>query len=175
MNRKVLGVGLVLTVPLVGLLLASLGRDVSAVRSPLIGRPAPAFSLPPVGGGPRVSLADLRGQPVVLNFWATWCVPCYQEHGVLTQSAAALAGRVRFLGVVYEDDEESVQSFLRQQGGSYPSLMDDQGRAAVAYGVYGVPETYFLDANGTVVAKYVGPLDQTQLAAQLEKAHGARP
>jgi cytochrome c biogenesis protein CcmG/thiol:disulfide interchange protein DsbE len=173
-NRRVLGVGLCVALPLVGLLVASLGRDTHAVRSPLVGRPAPGFSLVPVGGGPRVSLADLRGQPVVLNFWATWCVPCYEEHGVLTRAARAMEGRVRFLGVVYEDDEEAVQSFVREQGGSYPSLLDEQGRTAVAYGVFGVPETYFLDAGGTVVAKHLGPLAEAQLAAQLDKARAGR-
>lgn len=175
MNRRALLVGLCLTVPLIGLLLASLGRETHAVRSPLIGRPAPAFSLLPAGGGPRVSLADLRGQPVVLNFWATWCGPCHDEHGILVRAAQALAGRVRFVGVAYEDDEESVRQFVRQNGGGYPSLMDEHGRTAIAYGVYGVPETFFLDAGGRIVAKHTGPLGEAQLAAQLDKAAAVTP
>jgi cytochrome c biogenesis protein CcmG/thiol:disulfide interchange protein DsbE len=173
LNRRVLAVGLVLALLLVGVLMAGLGRDMT-VRSPLVGRPAPGFSLRPVGGGTPVGLAELRGQPAVINFWATWCVPCYQEHGVLTRAAGALAGRVRFVGVVYEDSEENVQSFGREHGAGYPSLVDPDGRMAIAYGIFGVPETYFLDANGTVVSKYIGPLDDRRLAAELAKA-GLRP
>ena len=173
MNRRVLAVGLVLTLPLVGVLLAGLGRDLT-VRSPLVGRPAPAFSLRPVGGGPPVGTAELRGRPAVVNFWATWCVPCYQEHGVLTAAARELEGRARFVGVIYQDTEENVQRFARDQGASYPSLVDADGRAAIAFGIFGVPETYFLDASGTIVSKHIGPLDAQTLAARLAQA-GLRP
>ena len=169
MNRRILAVGLLLTLPLVGVLVAGLGRDLT-VRSPLVGRPAPAFSLRPVGGGTPLGTAELRGKPAVVNFWATWCVPCYQEHGVLTRAARALEGRVRFVGVVYEDSEENVMGFVREQGSSYPSLLDDDGKTAIAYGIFGVPETFFLDAGGTVVSKFVGPLDDARLAAELRKA-----
>ena len=174
MNRRVFSVGLVLVVPLIGVLMAGLGRDPRVVRSPLVGRPAPAFSLPPVGGGAPVSLAELRGRPAVLNFWATWCVPCLEEHGVLREAARSLEGRVQFLGIVYQDDEANVARFLGQHGRTYPSLLDDHGRTAIAYGIYGVPETFFLDPNGTVVAKYTGPLDPAELAANLRKA-GLQP
>jgi cytochrome c biogenesis protein CcmG/thiol:disulfide interchange protein DsbE len=172
-NRRVLAVGLVLTLPLVGVLMAGLGRNMT-VRSPLVGRAAPAFSLKPVGGGQPIGTAELRGQPAVVNFWATWCVPCYQEHAVLTRAARTLEGRVRFVGVVYEDSEENVARFSRDQGASYPSLVDTEGRTAIAYGIFGVPESYFLDANGTIVSKYIGPLDEQTLAAELAKA-GFRP
>jgi cytochrome c biogenesis protein CcmG/thiol:disulfide interchange protein DsbE len=173
-NRKVFAVGLILTLPLVGVLMAGLGRDLT-VRSPLVGRAAPAFSLPRVGGGgPPVGTSDLRGQPAVVNFWATWCVPCYQEHGVLTAAARELEGRVRFVGVIYEDSEDNVREFSRKHGEAYPSLLDEAGRTAIAYGIFGVPETYFLDASGTIVAKHVGPLDEASLAAQLRKA-GLKP
>jgi cytochrome c biogenesis protein CcmG/thiol:disulfide interchange protein DsbE len=168
-NRRILLVGLLLTLPLVGVLMAGLGRDMT-VRSPLVGRAAPAFSLPPVGGGVALGTAELRGQPAVVNFWATWCVPCYQEHGTLTRAARALEGKARFVGVIYQDSEENVQEFVRKQGSAYPSLMDENGRTAIAYGIFGVPETYFLDAGGTVVSKYVGPLDDAQLALELRKA-----
>ena len=168
LNPRVLAVGAVLTLPLLGVLVAALGRDMT-VRSPLIGRPAPAFSLPPAGGGTPVGTAELRGQPAVVNFWATWCVPCYQEHGVLTRAASALKGRVRFVGVVYEDSEENVLRFANEYGASYPSLLDPEGRTAIAYGIFGVPETYFIDGNGTVVSKYVGPLSDARLAYELEK------
>jgi cytochrome c biogenesis protein CcmG/thiol:disulfide interchange protein DsbE len=93
---------------------------------------------------------------------------------VLTAAARELEGRVRFVGVIYEDSEDNVREFSRKHGKAYPSLLDEAGRTAIAYGIFGVPETYFLDASGTIVAKHVGPLDEASLAAQLRKA-GLKP
>jgi cytochrome c biogenesis protein CcmG/thiol:disulfide interchange protein DsbE len=159
----------------VGVLLANINHDPdpSLKRSPLVGRPAPAFTLPQAGGGPPLSLASLRGRPVVMNFWATWCVPCYQEHGVLLRGARQHGGAVQFLGIVYEDEEERVRAFLAQEGAAYPSLMDGSGRTAIAYGVYGVPETYFVDARGDIAHKHVGPLDDAALADGLRRITAA--
>jgi cytochrome c biogenesis protein CcmG/thiol:disulfide interchange protein DsbE len=170
-NRKVLLAGLAVVLPMVGLLLATIRRDPnpSLQRSPLVGRPAPPFLLVPVGGGPPVSLESLRGRPVVLNFWATWCVPCFQEHPVLLRAAREVGGRVQFLGVIYEDEEERVKAFLSEEGAAYPSLMDAEGRTAIAYGVFGVPETYFIDAQGAVADKHVGPLDEEAMAQSLRR------
>ena len=171
MNRKVLLIGLAAVLPLVGVLLANIKRDPdpSLQRSPLVGRPAPPFNLMPVGGGPAVSLEGLRGRPVVVNFWATWCGPCLQEHEVLQQAARAHSPQVQFLGVVYDDEEERVRAFLSQVGAAYPSLLDVNGRTAIAYGVYGVPETYFIDAQGKVVHKYTRPLDEARMAEFLNR------
>ena len=170
-NRKVLIGGLLVALPLIAVLLANLGRDPHVVRSPLVGRPAPAFTLPPVGGGAPVSLEQLRGKTVVVNFWATWCVPCFEEHAALSAAARGLRD-VTFLGIVYEDEEARTQEFLKQHGSAYPSLMDPEGRAAIAYGVFGVPETFFIDGSGTIVEKYVGPLQRSTIAALVERARG---
>ena len=170
MNRKVLLAGLIVVAPLLGVLFANLGRDPHQVESPLIGQPAPGFTLAPVGGGDPLSLEAFRGQAVVLNFWATWCIPCYEEHEVLTRTARAVGSDVQFLGVIYEDEEALESRFLRQQGSSYPSLLDPEGKTAIAFGVYGVPETFFIDASGTIVDKFVGPLNPDSLSAQLRKA-----
>jgi cytochrome c biogenesis protein CcmG/thiol:disulfide interchange protein DsbE len=171
-NRAVLVAGLAVTVPVLAILLLNLGRDPRIVESPLVGRPAPPFTLSRAGGGPAVSLAALRGKPVVLNFWATWCVPCYEEHGLLVAAARALAAEVQFLGVVWEDTEQQVLAYLRTQGSAYPSLLDPEGRTAIAYGIAGVPETFFIDGDGRIVAKVTGPVNQDNLKENLRKAMG---
>jgi len=175
MNRKVLGAGLALALPLIVVLFANIGRDPHSIESPLIGRPAPEFSLRPVGATESISLSSLRGHPVVVNFWATWCIPCVEEHGTLVRAAQQLRGDVQFLGVVYEDTEGPIADFLRQRGQAYPTLLDADGKTAIAYGVYGVPETYFVDAQGTITSKFVGPLDPATLDAQIQKARGIKP
>jgi cytochrome c biogenesis protein CcmG/thiol:disulfide interchange protein DsbE len=171
LNRKVLAAGLVLVLPLFAVLVLNLGRDPHALRSPLVGRPAPAFELRPVGGGAPVSLAALRGKPIVVNFWATWCMPCLEEHAAL--QAGARASGAQFLGIVYEDEEGNVNNFIKQRGSSYPSLMDEGGRTAIAYGVGGVPETYFINSAGTIVRKFAGPLNPEALADLLRQVQGA--
>lgn len=175
MNRKVLGAGLALSLPLLVILFANLGRDPHAVASPLIGRTAPPFSLSPVDGGPPISLASLKGRPVVVNFWATWCIPCLEEHAALSTAAERLGSGAQFLGVVYEDEAPQVQRFLEQRGKAYPSLLDGDGKTAIAYGVYGVPETYFIDPQGTIVAKFVGPQDPPTHDKHLALARGEKP
>jgi len=171
-NPKILAAGLLAVLPLLAVLFLNLGRDPHAIESPLIGRSAPPFSLSPAGGGPAISLESLRGRPVVINFWATWCVPCFQEHAVLVQGAKALAPGVQFVGIVYEDEEPRVLQFLDERGSAYPSLMDPEAKTAIAYGVAGVPETYFIDAAGSVVTKYVGPLNSRLLSALVDKSRG---
>lgn len=172
MNRKVLLIGAAVVIPVIVLLVMSLGRNPHKVQSPLIGKQAPSFALRSAGSEDVLDLAALRGSPVVINFWATWCVPCYQEHGVLTEGARQMPS-VRFVGVVYDDEENKALQFLQQYGSSYPSLMDNQGKTAIAYGVYGVPETFFLDATGRIVAKHEGPLTRESLTANIEKASGS--
>lgn len=172
MNRKVLLAGLVVVLPLLAVLVLNLGRDPHVLRSPLVGQAAPPFDLLPAGGGAPMSLASLRGKPVVLNFWATWCMPCLEEHAALVAGARRYAPSVQFLGIVYEDEEAKVTSFLKSRGAAYPSLMDEGGQTAIAYGVGGVPETYFIDPTGKVVSKWSGPLDPDALASLVRQAGG---
>ncbi|HYM62008.1 MAG TPA: redoxin family protein [Thermoanaerobaculia bacterium] len=172
MNRTVLIIGIVITLAIVVVLFLGLGKDPQHINSPLIGHPAPPFTLKAVGTGEPVDLEKLRGRPVILNFWATWCVPCYEEHPVLVQNARMLGPQVQFVGVVFQDDESKIMQFLRERGSSYPTLMDDKGKTAIAYGVGGVPETFFLDAKGTIVAKFEGPISSGELQANLVKAMG---
>lgn len=169
MNRKVLLIGLVVILPLIGILFLALGNDPTRIRSPLIGKPAPEFTLRDITTGEVVSLESVRGKPIVVNFWATWCVPCYAEHPHLVAAARQYGDQAMFVGVIYDDEEEAVNRFLRQYGHSYPVLRDPDGRAAIAYGIFGVPETFFIDASGTIVAKHVGPLDQSALQQYLSR------
>ncbi len=168
MNRTVLIVGTLITVPLLVFLALSFGKDPRAIDSPLIGKPAPAFALRDLDGQP-LSLADLRGQPAVLNFWATWCQPCIVEHPVLMTAAREYAGRVRFVGIVYQDEPELIRRFQVERGAWGPALVDPDGSVAIAYGVYGAPETFFLDSTGTVRRKVTGALGRMQLASLIEE------
>lgn len=168
MNRTVLLVGVAIAAILLGILFMGLGKNPNEIRSPLIGKAAPAFTLREVGTGRAVDLAQLRGKPVVINFWATWCAPCWEEHPVLVANAKMLPD-VQFLGVVFQDSEEKILGFLQQRGSSYPTVVDDRGKTAIAYGVGGVPETFFLDDRGIIVAKFSGPMSSDILQEHLRK------
>jgi cytochrome c biogenesis protein CcmG/thiol:disulfide interchange protein DsbE len=170
MNRTVLIVGAIITAAIVFVLVAGLGKDPRAIDSPLINKPAPPFALKKAGSDEIVDVSQFRGKPLVINFWATWCGPCWEEHPVLTASARELEGQVQFVGVVFQDDETKILDFLRQRGYAYPTVIDDRGRTAIAYGVGGVPETFFLDAKGTIVAKHDGPLTADLLRTYVTKA-----
>ena len=170
MNRTVLFVGLIIAAILVGILFLGLGKDPSEIRSPLIGKPAPSFALREVGTGRTVDVTQFKGKPMVINFWATWCAPCWEEHPVLVANARMLQPDVQFLGVVFQDKEDKILGFLNERGTSYPTVVDEAGKTAIAYGVGGVPETFFLDANGVIRAKYAGPMSPDILRENLQKA-----
>jgi cytochrome c biogenesis protein CcmG/thiol:disulfide interchange protein DsbE len=169
MNRTVLLVGIVIAAALVGILFVGLGKNPNEIRSPLIGKAAPSFALREVGSGRTIDVAQFKGKPVVINFWATWCGPCWEEHPVLVANARMLGPNVQFLGVVFQDEESKILSFLQQRGSGYPTVVDDKGKTAIAYGVGGVPETFFVDASGVIVAKYNGPMSADILQENLQK------
>lgn len=169
MNRTVAIVGLVLAAVLIGVLFTGLGKNPAQIRSPLIGKPAPTFALREVGTGRTIDISQFKGKPMVINFWATWCNPCWDEHPVLVANARRHEADVQFLGVVFQDTEDKILSFLRQRGSSYPTVVDDKGKTAIAYGIGGVPETFFLDKNGVIVAKFNGPMSTDDLQENLRK------
>jgi cytochrome c biogenesis protein CcmG/thiol:disulfide interchange protein DsbE len=171
MNKVVILVaGVVITIVLVVILATGLGKDPQAIESPLIGKQAPDFALQAVGTHETLDLKQFRGKPLVVNFWATWCRPCYEEHPVLVSNAQLMQGQVQFLGVVFQDKEEKIQGFLNERGSAYPTLVDQGGKTAIAYGVGGVPETFFLNKDGRIVDKFVGPIDPDTLQANIRKA-----
>ena len=134
------------------------GKDNSAIDSPLIGKPAPAFALPVLGEPDRViTNADFAGAPYLLNVWGSWCPACRDEHPVIT--ALAESGGVRVVGYDYKDEPEDAQRWLQQFGNPYSLVVTDHdGHAAFDWGIYGAPETFLVDADGIVRWKHVGPL-----------------
>jgi cytochrome c biogenesis protein CcmG/thiol:disulfide interchange protein DsbE len=153
---------------IVAFLTVSVGRPSGPVDTPIVGRPAPPFDLQTLDGQ-RVSLADLRGSPIVLNFWASWCIPCREEAPLLTAAEATYrSDGLRILGVVYQDSSENARDFMARYGQTYPGLLDPDGRTAIDYGVFGLPETFFIDRTGTVRSRQVGAVTEAELQRQIE-------
>jgi cytochrome c biogenesis protein CcmG/thiol:disulfide interchange protein DsbE len=147
--------------------------DIKAGKDP----PAPAFNLPvlwahretwpPSLGSAfaddRLSPSELRGRPLVLNFFASWCIPCRHEAALLNASARAHAGNVVFLGVDVQDLKSDARAFLRRYRVSYTAVRDGNGSTYLDYGLTGVPETYWIDARDRIVAHYAGEISRLQL------------
>jgi cytochrome c biogenesis protein CcmG/thiol:disulfide interchange protein DsbE len=152
-------------VALLGLLFWGLRRGPSApvgVTVPL-NRPAPDFSVTAIDGKP-LTLSDLRGKTVVLNVWASWCVPCEQEAGELNRSYDLYKGRdVVFVGIAFNDDDDQVRKFVAAHLVTYPVALDPEGRISIDLGITGVPETFLIDPQGRLTQKFVGPITARQL------------
>lgn len=131
-------------------------------RSQVLEGPAPDFTLQTFDGE-TVRLSDLRGTPVVLNFWASWCVECDKEMALLEASAQRHQGEVVFLGIDYLDTEPKARAYLEQYGITYPSGPDLGGRISNAYNIKGVPETFFIARDGTIQGLKIGPLTEAEL------------
>ncbi len=181
-NRRIL-----VLLPLVGFLgLAALffvrlgAGDASRIPSALIGRDAPATDLPPVAGLerdgkpiPGIEAADFKGAVTVLNVWASWCVPCHDEAPLLMQLARD--SRIRLVGMNYKDQADNARRFLGRYGNPFAaSGADMNGRAAIEWGVYGVPETFIIGRDGKIAYKLVGPVTpdniEQVLKPEIEKA-----
>jgi cytochrome c biogenesis protein CcmG/thiol:disulfide interchange protein DsbE len=169
-------IGAALLAPTVGVLVLlahGFVRDPRYIPSPLLGRAAWPFALPLLDGG-EVRLAQLRGQVVVVNFWASWCPPCRQEARTLEAAWRRFKDEgVVFVGVNTLDDEASARAFVQEFGLTYPNGIDTGGRITVAYGVWGLPETFVIDRHGRITYKHVGAIGAATLVAKLEEAaHG---
>jgi len=140
------------------------------IPSPLVDRPAGKFTLTSYTGEP-MSLEAQRGKVVVLNFWASWCYPaCYEEAPVLERGWRAFKDRgVVVMGIDIQDKTEAGKKFINDFSLTFPNALDPTGRVSVDYGVYGVPETFFIDAKGRVRAKHVGAVTDEVFRRQVER------
>ncbi len=165
---------------LIGLLTAAVfasrfGDDPNFVESPLIGQPMPAITLEALDGSEPVHFPDLAGNISVVNFWASYCFPCRSEHGLLAEAARQFDS-VNFVGVVFQDTPDRANEFLDELGRGYPHVLDPDSRGAINFGVFGIPETYFVNEEGVVVAKIVGELQPGVLDDTLSRIIlGERP
>jgi cytochrome c biogenesis protein CcmG/thiol:disulfide interchange protein DsbE len=152
---------------LVGFLAAGLRLDPREVPSPLVGKPAPAFELPILQQpDKRFAPADMRGKVWLLNVWASWCESCRDEHPLLV--ALSKQNLLPILGLNYKDRGEDAQRWLKQFGDPYQfSAVDADGRIGIDYGVYGVPETYLIDAEGVIRFKQIGAITPAVLEQKL--------
>ena len=157
------GLPLAIFAVLVGFLFVGLYRDPREVPSPLIDKPAPAFSLPDLlRPGTLVATSDFKGQVWLLNVWASWCVSCRVEHPLLVELAKSKV--VPIVGLNYKDKDAEGRAWLEQHGDPYTlSVVDADGRVGIDWGVYGVPETFVVDKGGVIRYKHIGPLSAEAL------------
>ena len=162
---------LVALVALIAVFAMSINRDPSLVQSVLIDKPAPAFSLAAVEGTgvPGFDTAALNGEVTIVNVFASWCIPCRDEHPVL--EALKQQTGVRLFGMNQKDAAENAKAFLAELGNPYDAIgADANGRTSIDWGVYGVPETFIVDAKGVIRFKHVGPLAMEDIAKEIVPA-----
>ena len=176
-SRTALVTSVVLGVLLVGLVVVLATREPATTRvakSRLLGREAPAIVGESVTTGDRFDIAGERGRFVLVNFFATWCVPCVEEHDDLVRFANthAVADDARVVSVVFSDDPRDVERFFDERGGDWPVLGDEDGSIATSYGVTGVPESYLVAPDGRVVLKLLGGVRYDELERLFQEAVG---
>lgn len=159
MNRTLLFIPLILFVIMAAFLGGGIGRENKDVLpSPLVDKPFPKFILQQVEAEKQLTQSDLQGKPMLVNVWATWCPTCKAEHAFLNTLAAK---GVRIIGINYKDNDEEAKAWLRDYGNPYEfNISDPKGKLGLELGVYGAPETFFVDGDGIIRAKHVGDLNQ---------------
>ena len=151
---------------LAGYFLAVLSRDPAVLPSAMIDQPAPAFTLAGLGDKPGLASGELAGQVVLVNFFASWCIPCRTEHAVLMRLPVELDAPL--YGIDYKDKPEDAARFLGELGNPFGRIgADRDGRVAIDFGLYGVPETYVIDKAGRIRLRHVGPLTPQDVAREI--------
>lgn len=144
-------------------------RDPQDIRTGTVGHAAPAFDLERLDAPGRIRLADLAGKVVVVNFFASWCIPCKEEAPALVRVWERYrTSDVTFVGVVYQDGPDAAKAFHERMGQTWPVGADDTGRTALAFGVFGVPETYFIGKDGVIAGRHIGPIDEATLVRGID-------
>ncbi len=153
-----------ISIPLLGfiaLLAFSLVKPTAQPSSPLMGKTAPSFELREFRTQEKISSQSLLGKPYMMNFWASWCKPCRQEALVLSQAYEVYGLRVKMIGVAVQDTPKAARDFANEFNKKYFLAMDGaKGYMALKYGLFGIPETFFINSKGIVVGKHTGPLDR---------------
>jgi len=168
-NWKRATIALIAAAPVIALFAYGFTRNPAEIPSPLPGHQAPPFTLAVLTPGEKslarlagdtIRLRELAGKVVVLNFWASWCLPCRTEHAALSEAARYYADKpAQFIGVLYMDEPAAGIRWIADMGGmSYPAVTDVESHTAIDYGVYGVPETFIIDPSGRVAHKQLGPV-----------------
>ncbi len=142
-------------------------RDPSEVPSVMIGKPVPAFDLPAlVAGSPGLKSSELKGHVTLINFFASWCVPCRAEHPLLF--TLAQDKRIQIEGIAYKNKQSDTNAYLAELGNPYARVVvDEPGRTAIDFGLYGVPESYLVDRDGVIRFRQVGPLTEDVIEQKL--------
>ncbi|MDQ2951941.1 MAG: TlpA family protein disulfide reductase [Chloroflexota bacterium] len=154
---------------LVVVLILAFRRDPHDVRTGTVGKPAAAFTLQKLDGAGVLRLDDAKGKVTIVNFFASWCIPCKQENPDLVRVWERYrASDVVFIGVLYQDSRDSGLRYVRDNGVTWLTGSDDDGRVAFAYGVFGIPETYFIDADGIIQGRHIGPIDELTLVRAID-------
>lgn len=164
-------------ISLLALLGLGLRRDSTVLPSALVGRDLPKFRLERLGGGAPLQSDEFLGKPLIINFWASWCGACRTEHGELVELGRQLdkSGKAAIIGINFRDTEQGADRFLSDKGRlPYPSGVDPDGRTGIDFGVYGLPETFFVRADGSIAARHVGALSSEQATKYLEQLGVAR-
>jgi cytochrome c biogenesis protein CcmG, thiol:disulfide interchange protein DsbE len=167
--RRVL-LTLLIIAPILGLLAFGFTRDSRYIKSPLLAKPATPFSIELFNGG-NIALEELRGKAIFLNFWASWCPPCRAEARDLEAAWQKLKDKnVVFIGVALQDTDNASLDFLKEFDVTYPNGKDGSGKIAIDYGVWGIPESFFIDPQGRITYKHVGGIRAAMVTEKIVEA-----
>ena len=154
---------------LVVVLVLAFRRDPHDLRTGTVGKPAAAFTLNRLDGSGPMTIATTENKVLVINFFASWCIPCKEENPALVRVYERYRDSdVVFVGVLYQDASDSGLKYVRDNGVAWPTVDDDQGRVAFSYGVFGIPETYFVGRDGVIAGRHIGPIDEATLINGIE-------